>query len=92
MLSTQQKRQEQCSMYQTPYNKSPVCTMPKTTYNKNDKGISNRLPFSAATTTERNVKIIAKPCSKRNMPFAPEFGDISRKIGEIKVPHQPKPK
>ena len=56
-------------------------------YEKDDKGISDLIPGSPATSSQRNVEIISEPSTKGDVPSTPEFCNIPREVGECKVLH-----
>ena len=62
--------------------------MPESADQENDKGISDAHPFAAAAASQRDIEVIAEPGGQRNMPSAPEFGNIPGEIGESKITEQ----
>ena len=44
---------------------------------KNNECISDTFPFSLTAAPQWYIDIVSKPCSKRNMPASPKFGDVA---------------
>ena len=75
-------------MVRSPRKECPIGSMPKAGEQKDDERITDYLPFADTTTTKRDINIISKPCSKRDMPTAPKLRDVSREIGVVEVAHE----
>src|SRR6266511_5979311 len=62
------------SVKQTPYYKSPGRAVPKAAEKHDDDQIRRGTNWTDLIAAERNVKIIAQECGKRDMPAPPEVG------------------
>ena len=75
-------------MEETPQHKSPVGTMPESADQEDDEGVEYYTRPRHAAASERNVDVVAKPGSERDVPSTPELGNIATEIGNIEVSSQ----
>lgn len=71
-----------------PDDEGPVRSVPKTAEEHRYHIIQIRSRRPVVAAAERNIKVIAQPARKGNMPSTPEFRDIRRKIGLSEVQTQ----
>src|SRR6476660_931974 len=76
---------------ETPNQERPVRAMPKSADNENNKRIPDFHPHAAFAAAKWNVQIIAEPGRERNVPSAPEFGNVAREIRERKISQELNP-
>ncbi len=88
ILLREDERHEQKSMIRSPRHESEIRAVPQAAHQKNHECIAHDLGFRASAAAQRNVDIIPEPRGKRYMPFAPELGDVARKVRKIEIAHQ----
>ena len=83
-----------------PGYKCPVRSMPETGEEEDDKGVADDNKFLVTVgildigryfrtrTAERDIDVIAEPCSQRYMPASPKLRNIAREIWIVEVAHQ----
>jgi hypothetical protein len=62
--------------------------MPKSAYQENNEGIPYRYPYTTPTTAQWYIYVISKPGCQGDMPPAPKFRYITRKIRIPEIIHQ----
>lgn len=72
-------------MHRSPYNKGIGSTMPETAHRKDNHRVEYPSGFAATVATEREIDIVTKPSSKRDMPPAPEIRYCLGEIGSAEV-------
>lgn len=87
-------------MVGTPSDKRPVGTVPETRQQEDNERVANdngflvclfmiyALGYNRAAATQRNIYIIAEPCSKRDMPTSPELRYVPAEIRHVEIAHQ----
>ena len=78
-------------MSQSPDQKHLRIAMPEAGNGKYDQGIEVLSALSFPVSAQRNIDIIPQPGRKADMPSAPEFPDICRKIRRKEVPFHMEP-
>lgn len=76
-------------MIGSPCDESPVGAMPEPTQQENDKRVTDHLCLRAAAAAQRDIDVIAEPSRQRNVPSAPELGNVAAEIRHVEVAHQP---
>src|SRR5215467_3771487 len=77
-------------MKQTPYYKGPGCAVPKTTEKHDDDQICPSADGTHLISAQRNIKVIAQECRKRDMPTPPEIGKSNSRVWEPEIVFQMK--
>lgn len=72
----------------TPGEEGPVGPMPEATDKKDDKRVAHHLGFAYTAAAQRDVDIVAEPGGERDVPAAPELGNVAAEIGYLEVTHQ----
>src|SRR6266545_2638410 len=80
------------SVKQTPYYKSPGRAVPKAAEKHDDDQIRRGTNWTDLIAAERNVKIIAQECGKRDMPAPPEVGKPNGGVRKTEIIFQMKTK
>src|SRR5271154_6683492 len=75
-----------------PENESPVGAMPQAAEKHGDQKIAVDQPgLGSAAAPERNIEIVAEAGRERNVPAAPEIGDVEGFVGRIEILRQANP-
>ena len=73
------------AVHHPPKDKIPRSAMPQATQEHGNDEIDILADFPLPVATQRDIKVIAQPAGKRNMPPPPEFRNGSGLIRRIKV-------
>ena len=85
VLFQQDERQEEHGMIRAPDDERPVRTMPQATGQEDGKRIAHLLPLPLAAAAQRDVQVIDEPRVERDVPAAPELGDVAAEVRHIEV-------
>ena len=88
VLAQQDERQEEAGMVESPGEESPVGAMPEAADEEDDKGVAHHLPLADTTAAQRDVDVVTEPGGQRDMPAAPELGNVAAEIGVGEVAAQ----
>ena len=80
--------QKEEGVVEAPEEEGPVGAMPQPTDQEDDKGVGDGAPTAGTAAAEGNVEVVAEPGGERDMPAAPELGDIAAEVGDIEVAPQ----
>src|SRR3954466_3741650 len=76
------------AMQSAPDHKSPGAAVPQSAEQHRDHDVAVNEPGGSLVSPERNVKIIAEPARKTDVPAMPEVGNVRREIRETKIDRQ----
>src|SRR6266851_8181766 len=79
---------EQHSVVASPKDKSPTGSVPQPAEQHRNHHVPVRHPPCAAIAAQRKVEVVAKASGERNVPAAPELGDVSRLVRRIEILRQ----
>ena len=73
------------SVQDAPEDIGPVRPVPEAGEEPNDKQVQNYPAGFDSRSAQREIYVVPEPGGERDMPSAPEFGQVIRDIGEVKV-------
>lgn len=73
---------------EAPGKKGPVGSVPEAADQEDDEGVAQHLRKGAFAAAKGKIDVVTKPGGERNVPAAPEFGNVTGEIGVGKVLHQ----
>ena len=88
VLARQYQRQEQNGVVRAPGDEGPVGAVPETRQQEDDEGVAHHLGLRDTAAAQGNVDVIPEPSRQRDVPPAPELGDVAAEIRHVEVAHQ----
>lgn len=85
------QRQEQQRVVGAPGDECPVRAVPEPADEEDDQRVAEHHPFRTPAAAQRDVDVVAEPRGERDVPAAPEFGDVAREIGVVEIAHEAEP-
>ena len=79
---------ERQAMQPAPDHERPRAAVPQSAEQHRDHDVARDEPPAPAIATQRNVKIIAQPGGKADVPAMPELRDVPREIRKVEVERQ----
>ena len=76
---------EHQTVQQAPQNKVKSSTVPQPTDSHRNQEVQINTWHGDARSSQRDVDIVEQPGGKRDMPVAPEIGDVGLKVGPIEI-------
>src|ERR1700736_1124068 len=73
------------TVQQTPNDEGPGGAVPETAEKHNNDEINRGTDWSDLIAAERNVKVVAQKCGKRNVPASPEIGKTNGCVGKTEI-------
>ena len=81
------KRQRR-AVQESPEHEVPARAVPQPAQEHGDDQIDVRAPRPLPIAAQRDVEVVAEPLAERDVPAAPEVGDVRRQIGHAEVLRQ----